>query len=74
MYMENDDIKVTINGFLIKFEDVKPIIIDGRTMVPVRGVFENLNARVRWFPEEKAVLIMKETLQIYFRINDKRLA
>ncbi|NLW26831.1 stalk domain-containing protein [Acetivibrio saccincola] len=70
----NDDIKVTINGFLIKFEDVKPIIIDGRTMVPVRGVFENLNARVRWFPEEKAVLIMKETLQIYFRINDKKVS
>lgn len=66
----NDEIKVAINGFLVKFDDVKPIIINGRTMVPVRGIFENLNARVRWFPEEKAVLIIKETLQIYLRIND----
>ena len=66
----NDEIKVTINGFLVEFSDVKPIIINGRTLVPVRGVFENLNAHVRWFEDKKSVLIMKEALQIYFFIND----
>ena len=34
------NINVTLNGLNITFGDAKPEIINGRTMVPVRGLFE----------------------------------
>jgi len=37
-----DTISVTINGEAVSFTDQEPVIIDGRTLVPVRGVFEAL--------------------------------
>lgn len=44
---ENDDIKVTLNGNPITF-DVPPQIINNRTMVPLRAVFEAMGAMVTW--------------------------
>jgi len=42
-----DDIKVIVDGQQIVF-DVQPQIIDGRTMVPMRKIFEALGAVVSW--------------------------
>lgn len=39
-------IEVYLNGSIVKFPDQQPIIIDGRTMVPVRAVSEALNWNV----------------------------
>ena len=41
-------INVTIDGSPVIFEDQHPVIIDGRTLVPVRGVFEMLGFEVSW--------------------------
>ena len=41
------DISLVIDG-QIKTPDVAPQIIDGRTMVPVRAIFEALGAMVTW--------------------------
>lgn len=43
----NDDIKVTLDGKQLTF-DVTPQIIDNRTMVPLRAIFEALGATVDW--------------------------
>lgn len=45
-----------VNG-VIKKMDVPPRIIDGRTMIPVRFVLENLSCQVDWEPETRAVLL-----------------
>jgi len=45
--MADDGIKITINGEAKKF-DVMPQIIEGRTLVPMRGIFEALGAEVGW--------------------------
>ncbi len=45
--MAADDIKITINGEAKTF-DVMPQIIEGRTLVPMRGIFEALGAEVGW--------------------------
>jgi|GEM_PF-3739103 len=37
-----DEIRVTVDGVTIDFEGQSPIIVDGRTLVPIRGVFEHL--------------------------------
>ena len=43
----DDSIKVFINGRQLEF-DVEPMIINDRTMVPMRAIFEALGAEVDW--------------------------
>jgi hypothetical protein len=54
-----DEIKVTIDGELVTFTGQQPIIVDGRTLVPVRGVFEALGFEVSWLPETRTVNLQK---------------
>jgi len=39
---------VLVNGTAVNFTDQPPVIVDGRTLVPVRGVFEALGFDVSW--------------------------
>ena len=41
-------IHVTIDGVPVNFPDQTPVIVDGRTLVPARGVFEDLGFDVSW--------------------------
>ncbi len=50
-----ENITVRINGTVIDF-DVPPQIIRDRTMVPMRGIFESLGAKVEWNAEMRMVL------------------
>ncbi len=43
----SDTIYVTLDGSYIEF-DVRPQIINGRTMVPIRAIFEKMGATVEW--------------------------
>ena len=43
-----DQINVSIDGQPVNFADQTPTIIDGRTLVPVRDVFEALGFEVDW--------------------------
>ncbi|MCL2620058.1 MAG: CAP domain-containing protein [Defluviitaleaceae bacterium] len=42
------DINVIVNGVRVNFADQQPTSMDGRTLVPVRGVFEELGFDVSW--------------------------
>lgn len=44
---ENNEISVYLDAVKIEF-DVKPQIINGRTMVPIRAIFEEMDAFVEW--------------------------
>ena len=48
---------VTVDGSEILFRDQSAIIKDDRTLVPARGVFEAMGAKVVWHGEEKRVQI-----------------
>jgi hypothetical protein len=56
MEKENDTgIKIFTNGLLVDFDlynNVQPIIVNGRTLVPIRAVCENIDINVNW--DEKA--------------------
>ncbi|PKM48904.1 MAG: hypothetical protein CVV02_18305 [Firmicutes bacterium HGW-Firmicutes-7] len=54
-----DQLKSIVNNE-IKTNDVAPIIINNRTMVPVRFIAENLGAEVRWDAETRTVFINLE--------------
>jgi len=42
------EIGVAIDDVAVDFDDMSPTIVDGRTLVPVRGVFEALGFDVEW--------------------------
>lgn len=43
-----DNISVKVNGEVINFESATPFIQDDRTLVPLRGVFEEMGYTVDW--------------------------
>lgn len=51
---EDSNIRVYLNGRKLDF-DVPPILINGRTLVPMRLIFESLGARVGWDKGENKV-------------------
>ena len=65
--MANDDISVTLNGTKIDF-DVKPQIVDGRTVVPLRKIFEEIGALVKWDGETQTVSARKNSKTITMTI------
>ncbi|MBQ8392121.1 MAG: DUF2334 domain-containing protein [Clostridia bacterium] len=48
------EISVFVNGSKLSF-DVPPQIVNGRTMVPLRAIFESLGATVEWFEATRSV-------------------
>ncbi len=63
------DITVTVNGETIQFKDQNPVIQNDRTLVPVRGVFEALGARVDWLGEAQKVVINTADKNITLALN-----
>lgn len=52
----NDDIRVFINGWMVKF-DTPPVLKDDRTLVPIRAISAALGADVLWNDAEQKVTI-----------------
>lgn len=57
-YADNG-ITVTLNESEIEF-DVQPRLIDGRTMVPIRAIFEAMGADVAWNEETQTAICTKD--------------
>ena len=53
----------------IKENDVAPLIINGRTMLPARFVTEALGGSVSWDGEKREVIIEKEGLKLILTID-----
>lgn len=60
----DDNIKVLLNGQEIAF-DVPPQIINGRTMVPMRAIFEALGYEVEWNGEKQSISAINQQTDIY---------
>lgn len=65
---EEKVITVVVDGEAVNF-DVPPQIINDRTMVPVRAIFEALGATVSWNDETKTVTATKEESVVSLTIN-----
>ena len=71
------EIGVYLDGAELDF-DVKPQVIDGRTMLPVRAVFEKIGAAVEWDENTKSATCIKDGVTVKMtvgspeiHINDK---
>ena len=68
----SDEVKVVINGEKINF-DVQPTIIEGRTLVPLRAIFEALGATVDWNGDTQTVTSEKEGTTISLQIGSNKM-
>lgn len=62
------DVNIVIDGKELNL-DVAPQIIDGRVMVPIRGVLENLGALVKWDDETQTVSARKSSKTVSLEIG-----
>ncbi len=62
-------IKVYLDGRLLTF-DVKPVIEDGRTMVPMRAIFETLKADVTWEAATRTITSKREGIEVTLHIDN----
>ena len=62
-------IRTTVDSVLVHFTDVQPMMSNGHVMVPVRGVFEHLNASVVWDERSGTVTARHGTDTILLPVN-----
>jgi len=60
----SDEIRVYLDGGQLEF-DTAPQIIDGRTMVPMRAVFEAFGTEVEWLEESQQIVVTGRGLWMY---------
>ena len=71
-FSTDSNITVELDGNKIAF-DVEPKIIDGRTMVPLRKIFEEIGALVKWDSETQTVSARKSSKTVSLSINSNQL-
>lgn len=64
-----DDIKVYIDSVEIRF-DIPPIIENGRTLVPMRAIFESLGAEVDWDNDTKTAAAYKGDIGVAVQVDN----
>lgn len=68
-----DIVTVVIDGQTVQFPLQDPIIVEGRTLVPMRTIFEALGAEVQWIDENgvQSIVATTEDTTINMTINEK---
>ena len=65
-------INVTVNGSPVEFAGMGPLQVQGRTLVPVRGVLEKLGAEVAWVPSTRSVIASTPRMDIQLHLGDNQ--
>ena len=65
-----NEIRVIIEGQEVIFPGQSPVIVDGRTLVPVRGVFEALGFEVDWDGETRQAILTSNNYIVVVTIEN----
>ncbi len=68
-YTIEKEIKVQYNGVPVIFADQKPVIIEDRTLVPARGVFEAMGMQVNWDEATQLVTVSDSDYIVQLQIG-----
>ena len=60
---------VTVDGVPVEFDDQEPVIVDGRTLVPVRGVFEQMGFEVDWDEDAWTAILTRDDDEVRIIID-----
>ncbi|WP_352400989.1 stalk domain-containing protein [Anaerotignum sp.] len=66
-----ENIKVLVNNYEVVFSGQQPIIVDGYTLVPVRGALEAMGVQVVWNEKDQSVLLSKDGKEAKLVIGEK---
>lgn len=67
-----DDIKIVINNKEL-YTEIKPLIVDGRTLVPVRAIGEAMGCEVVWVAATKTVNMRNDSTIVAMQIDNKNI-
>jgi len=62
-------LSLKVNGDTVQ-SNVSPIILDDRTLVPARAIFEKLGASVDWSAEQQKVFVSLNNFKVELKLND----
>lgn len=63
------DISVNLDGESVEFAAQSPVIVEGRTLIPLRGVFEKLGYEITWESETKTASFVKSDTVVNVTVN-----
>lgn len=63
-------VNVSLDGKALNF-DTPPQVIDGRTMVPLRGILEALGLELKWDPQTKLITAQNKDYTIILPVDSK---
>ncbi|MGI8923283.1 MAG: copper amine oxidase N-terminal domain-containing protein [Fimbriimonadales bacterium] len=64
-------ITVYVNGNMVNFRDVGPTMSHGRVLVPLRGVFEEMGAKVQWKAATRTVVAWNAATKVSLQIGKR---
>ncbi|MDR0490176.1 MAG: copper amine oxidase N-terminal domain-containing protein [Oscillospiraceae bacterium] len=67
--LAEEQVRVIVNGVEVEF-DQAPIIVDGRTLVPIRAVTEQIGAEVRWNGATQTVTVLYRDTGVALQIGN----
>lgn len=62
-------VRVTVDGRSVVFDDLSPMIVDGRTLIPLRAVFGALGAQFDWNDESRTVTATRGDIVIRLTVD-----
>ena len=65
------EVKIEIDGKEMVPKDMPAVIIDGRTMLPMRQIAQELGCEVNWNEAAQQIYVMRESDIIVFTVNSK---
>ena len=60
---------VTVDGVPVEFIGQGPVVVDGRILVPVRGVFEQMGFSINWDSEAQAAVLTRSGDEVRIAIG-----
>jgi hypothetical protein len=63
-------IRVVVDGSPVRL-DQPPVMVGGRVLVPLRGVFEKIGALVEWKPLTRTVIILRPGIYVELRVGER---
>ena len=72
-FAEGEEITVLINNEKL-VTDVAPQLVNDRTMLPLRAIFEALDAQVTWIGEDQLIFATKDEYLITLQIGNYKMS
>lgn len=68
--LAEEKITVLLDGEEVVFSDQLPVLVDDRTLVPMRAIFEAMGAAVFWDKYDDSVVAVKDTDMVELKIGE----